>query len=753
MVLTNSIKLSLGALLVLSSVSFANASTYVNNQDQQERQAFLAGENYDSDSLSLFATFVPNDTDDHDDLLLKKKDSILAALPEENKQPHNPTPELSTLDKDNPKASETQVTESSQSTPGTNIFDHTLSDESLEHLNKAQNEYLTLQTKLAKVESLAAELDHNFALNQDLDSLQEHQNKILDSQAILIQTAQEPESEGSSKNDTTYQAYDEELERSEHDRIFKQKNRVFYPGTVPNEQPRRIQYDTNANNLTFSERADLDFYLNDANSERPNYDEHSHYGLDEIEVDPNIDLNDFKTFSDDSTLLYNSLLDSMGTDDTVLGLSEASDNITKLNQGNRVKKRQIHNSQEKYLDNLIYQDHNRYSEEALKSMAANDSNYDPKNLNWEVKKQGKSYSPLSKEGEILYANVNLDISSHDNDKTNDIDESRIKDYIITENDDNERSWKNTDEVITRTRITTYALRFKDNPFLSIEKLQKKQSSCINGRGYSCYLVGRHYDSLASLSRNNKNRIIAASELAKAHELYPHINVTGADFDHLLHTIVFFRRGCHLKHSLSCRLLLSTYGRYGGLIALGKTTVNDKQLGVRYLETGCQFEEPRSCANLAAMHINGYGNFAPNTLKGINYYVRSCRIARTVTNELRLIDPNIGIGCLELGRMYLYGASFNDGATVEQNYIKAHHYLHYACNLRSAVACKMLKEHFTNHEYIKQPSPITDDFAYGETTNTPEHLAKKIMVTPLNLGIAPENKDHKESNDEDEDPLF
>lgn len=119
MVLTNSIKLSLGALLVLSSVSFANASTYVNNQDQQERQAFLAGKNYDSDSQSLFATFVPNDTDDHDSLLLKKKDSILAALPEENKQPHHPTPELSTLDKDNPKASETQVTESSQSTPGT----------------------------------------------------------------------------------------------------------------------------------------------------------------------------------------------------------------------------------------------------------------------------------------------------------------------------------------------------------------------------------------------------------------------------------------------------------------------------------------------------------------------------------------------------------------------------------------------------------------------------------------------------------
>lgn len=564
-----------------------------------------------------------------------------------------------------------------------------------------------------------------------------------------------------------YEAYDEVLEHQEQERIYKSKNRILYEGTLPsaytdeirtasdnlieghkflsipkealeNEGPPRLYYDTNANNLSFSERADLDFYLNDANAPRPHYDENSHYGLDEIEVDPSVDLNDFKTFSDDNTLLYNSILDSLDHSDGLLLDSESKDSSPAAPV--RQKQRQIHSSHEKYLENLIYQDHRRYANDFAKSIP-NDSKYDPKNFNWEVKMQsaqtesslGKNYNTHNnKESDVIYSSMHVDISNHLNDQTNDIDEEHINDYVIATNEEGESPWGN--DVVTRTRITTYALRFNDNPFLTIEKLQKKQSSCINGKGYSCYLVGRHYDGLASLGRNNKNRMIAASELAKAHELYPHIAITGADFDHLLHTIVFFRRGCHLKHSLSCRLLLSTYGRYGGLIALGKTTVSDKQLGVRYLETGCKFEEPRSCANLAAMHINGYGTFEANTKQGINYYVRSCRIARTVTNELRLIDPNLGIGCLELGRMYLYGAAFKDGGVVAQNYIKAHHYLHYACNLRSAAGCKMLKDNFTNHEYIKIPNLLNRSYDCRDLDSDHKNTNTKIMVTPLNLGI-------------------
>lgn len=253
--------------------------------------------------------------------------------------------------------------------------------------------------------------------------------------------------------------------------------------------------------------------------------------------------------------------------------------------------------------------------------------------------------------------------------------------------------------VTFTRLTSYSLRFREDPFLSHGDLQKESSSCINGRGYSCYLAGRHYDALASMERNNKKRLQAAEDLAHAHDNYPGAPIPGAVFDHLLHSIVFFRRGCHLKHSLSCRLLLSTYGRYGGIIAMGKTTIANRQLGSRYLETGCNFEEPRSCANLAAMYINGYAGFEPDTQKGIELYLRSCRIARTITNELRLIDPNLGIGCLELGRIYLNGAVFPDNTTVSPDYVKAHRYLHQACSLRSNTACKLIRTSFDDHDNV------------------------------------------------------
>lgn len=487
------------------------------------------------------------------------------------------------------------------------------------------------------------------------------------------------------------------------------------------------------------------------------YTEDSYYGSNEIYVDPSVDLEDLKTYrEDDTTLFYPSLNNA---DDNSVYASDEEHN----SQAGASKQQPLSRDDE-YRQNLLEYDMQVYGakiaddpkkldisdiisdsddvDNDLKSANDEDIPYWQKNKDWQFKEQSSNDNfdhdfAQSKEEEAIYGDFSLDISTHHDDYVDDIDESKIDDYIIATNE--EGFSPISKRVLTRTRITSYALRFNENPFLPIDELQREQSACINGKGYSCYLVGRHYDGLSSLGRNNKRRIIAASELAKAHELYPHISITGADFDHLLHTIVFYRRGCHLKHSLSCRLLLSAYGRFGGLIALGKTTINNKQLGIRYLEAGCHFEEPRSCANLAAMHLNGYSTFAPNSQKGIGLYVRSCRIARTITNELRVIDPNLGIGCLELGRMYLNSGLFKDGTYIQQDYVKAHHYLHHACNLRSAAACKMLKDNFTNHEHIDIPMPIGETFRESGNMNKEQNTNNApIRSTPLNLHIGKTN---------------
>ena len=530
---------------------------------------------------------------------------------------------------------------------------------------------------------------------------------------------------------------------SEESSESNNKGRIFYTGTKNHVQ----------------EQDELTKAINELQNahKASQYTEDSHYGSDEIDVDPSVDLEDLKSYQEeDTTLFYPSLNNA---DDNSVYASDKKHN----SQAGASKQKPLSRDDE-YRQNLLEYDMQTYGAKIaddpkklelsdiisdsdnvdtdLKSANDEDIPYWQKNKDWQFKDQSSNTNfsqdfAQSKEEEAIYGDFSLDISTHHDDYIDDIDESKIDDYIIAANE--EGLSPISKRVLTRTRITSYALRFNENPFLPIDELQREQSACINGKGYSCYLVGRHYDGLSSLGRNNKRRMIAASELAKAHELYPHIYITGADFDHLLHTIVFYRRGCHLKHSLSCRLLLSAYGRFGGLIALGKTTVTNKQLGIRYLEAGCHFEEPRSCANLAAMHLNGYSTFEPDSKKGIGLYVRSCRIARTITNELRVIDPNLGIGCLELGRIYLNSGLFKDGTYIKQDYVKAHHYLHHACNLRSAAACKMLKDNFTNHEHIDIPMPIGETFRESGNMNKKHNNNKApIRSTPLNLYIGKTN---------------
>lgn len=548
----------------------------------------------------------------------------------------------------------------------------------------------------------------------------------------------------------TYESYEEVVDNS--------KNRIYYTGT---KNPKDHE-DALANAILG--------YKN--NQENNDYHENSHYGNEEIDVDPSVNLEDFKAYKDEDTTFFYQVMNDGSEDSGLLSeesVTDSSDNsFNQLHSDNNqgIEDIYIHNQDNIYRQNILDYDLRTYGANAtsshkdiitykdtvdhdLQEERKNGTPYWQNNSDWEVKKsKAQSYEQLqssadfsqSKEEAAIYGDFSLDISTHHDDYIDDIDESKIADYVIATNEEGESPLAN--RVLTRTRITSYALRFSDNPFLPIDALQREQTNCINGKGYSCYLVGRHYDGLASLGRNNKRRIIAASELAKAHELYPHIAITGADFDHLLHTIVFFRRGCHLNHSLSCRLLLSSYGRFGGLIALGKTTVKNKNLGVRYLEAGCHFEEPRSCANLAAMHLNGYSNFKPDSKQGISLYVRSCRIARTITNELRVMDPNLGIGCLELGRMYLNSGSFKDGVIIEKDYVKAHHYLHHACSLRSAAACQMLKDNFTNHEHIDLPMPIGETYRQSGNMNKrkQEKSIKKepSKATPLNLYLGQNN---------------
>lgn len=535
---------------------------------------------------------------------------------------------------------------------------------------------------------------------------------------------------GTSANTDSTETYTEESSESNN------KGRIFYTGTKnpvqeQDELTKAINEFKNTNRAT-------------------QYTKDSYYGSDDIDVDTSVNLEDLKSSQeDDTTLFYPSL---NYTDDNSVYASDENHN----SQSGANKQKPLSRADE-YRQNLLEYDMQAYGaniagdpkklevtdiisdsdnvDTDLKSANDEDIPYWQKNKDWKFKDQSSNTNfaqdfALSKEEEAIYGDFSLDISTHHDDYIDDIDESKIDDYIIATNE--EGFSPISKRVLTRTRITSYALRFNENPFLPIDELQREQSACINGKGYSCYLVGRHYDGLSSLGRNNKRRMIAASELAKAHELYPHIPITGAVFDHLLHTIVFYRRGCHLKNSLSCRLLLSAYGRFGGLIALGKTTVNNKQLGIRYLEAGCHFEEPRSCANLAAMHLNGYSTFEPSTKNGISLYVRSCRIARTITNELRVIDPNLGIGCLELGRMYLNSGLFKDGTYIQQDYVKAHHYLHHACNLRSAAACKILKDNFTNHEHLDIPMPVGETFRESGNMNKKNHNNAPVRSTPLNL---------------------
>lgn len=545
--------------------------------------------------------------------------------------------------------------------------------------------------------------------NQDSDPA----NLALGSSTDMSEHNNNDELDEELSENSLYEAY-EELENNS-------KNRIYYTGTK-NPKPYEDELSIAINKFKEAQRNNVEEAFSD----------------DAIDIDPNVDIKDFRTYKDnDTTFFYNSITD--GSDEELNAKNQALENNTQPfdHYPKDAVSEKEQNDIARYRQNLLDYDSENFGHNKLNDNGSNHSKDSPyywqNNANWEVKApRNQDYDQdlqftqnyaQSKEEAAIYGDFSLDISTHHDDYIDDIDVANIADYVIATNEEGVSPIAN--RVLTRTRITFYALRFSDNPFLPINDLQREQSYCINGNGYSCYLVGRHFDGLASLGRNNKRRMIAASELAKAHELYPHISITGADFDHLLHTIVFFRRGCHLKHSLSCRLLLSSYGRFGGLIALGKTTVKNKKLGIRYLEAGCHFEDPRSCANLAAMHLNGYGNFEPNAKKGISLYVRSCRIARTITNELRVMDLNLGIGCLELGRMYLNSGLFKDGTYVEQDYVKAHHYLHHACSLRSSAACLMLKNNFTNHEHIDIPMPEGE--TYRESGNMNKKRASHQLV--------------------------
>lgn len=206
------------------------------------------------------------------------------------------------------------------------------------------------------------------------------------------------------------------------------------------------------------------------------------------------------------------------------------------------------------------------------------------------------------------------------------------------------------------------------------EIMKLTTDCEQGRDVeACYTLGGHYAVLA-IDRNTDIEI----------------NMKLAN-----HTL---EKSCGLGHDNSCMLLGRILGLYGNYFIDERSPKHDLAYGKQLLERACSHDDAFGCAQLGSLYdpsaINNPkdNNIKPDAATALEYYQKSCTIARGKDEAMKKESSNLGLGCYYAG--LAINNSFGNKEIPKEQKLEIIANFETACELNTPEACIDLAAYYT-----------------------------------------------------------